>query len=135
MGEAAAADKKAAEYISLYGKDSQIERLQAEIDKWLNNIRREKMGKAQELKKDILKDFYLGKMETARVKLANLKLMAPNYEDSLYLEYLLNASEFLEQGMYAEAEKELVEALKIDPDSEEVKNLYDRLKEVIKLSE
>ncbi|MFH1414579.1 MAG: hypothetical protein ABIH89_00635 [Elusimicrobiota bacterium] len=135
MGEAAAAMEKAEEYRETYGTDDRVEDLKREIDRWLNNVRKEKLGRAEDLKKDILVEFYHGRLDQARIKLANLKLLAPKYEDAYYLEYLLNASNLLEKGEYTQAEEELVNALKINPDSIEVRDLYNRLKEVMKLSE
>ena len=109
--------------------------MEKDIEKWLNKVRKEKLGRAKDFKKEILTDYYQGNLEQALIKLANLKLLAPNYEDVDYLDYLLNAGVLLEQGKYKEAEEKLVKALQIDPDSQEVRDLYNRLREVIKLSE
>lgn len=134
MGEIAAAKQKVDEYIKKYGVNDKIQGLSKDIQNWLNNMRKEKLGRSEELKREILMNHYQGKFRQARVKLENLKLLAPNYEDVSYLEHILNAADFLEQGKYIEAEKELIEALQIDPDSKEVKALHNRLKEVLKLS-
>ncbi len=135
MGEIAASNGLADEYIQKYGTDVRVQSLKREIGRWLNNVRKEKLGRSDDLKKDILKDYYQGRLDDARIKLENLKLLAPNYEGGKYLEYLLNAANYLESEKYNEAEAELIKALKINPDSKEVGALYSRLKEVIKLSE
>ncbi len=135
MGEVAAAKEKVNEYIKKYGTDEKIESLNQDIENWLNKVREEKLGSAEELKKEILMDYYQGRLEQALIKHQNLKLLAPNYEEVYYLECILNAGVFLEQGKYMEAEEELIKALKVNPDSKEVEGLYNRLKEVIKLNE
>ncbi|MFW6172414.1 MAG: tetratricopeptide repeat protein, partial [Elusimicrobiota bacterium] len=135
MGEIAQAKKKADEYIKKYGNDEKISALVQNIQNWLNMQRKEKLGRAKELQKEILKDYYHGKIEQAFVKLENAELLAPNYEEIKYLRHLLNARVLLEEGEYKQAEQELVKALKFNPDSKEVKNLHNRLLEVMNLSE
>lgn len=135
MGEVAAAQGKANEYTYKFGTDDRIKNLEYNISKWLDRTRKEKIGRAEDFKREILKKYYQGKIEQALIHLENLKLIAPGYEEIPYLENLLNARIFLEDGKYLEAEDALIEALKINPDSNEVKELHNRLKEVIKLSE
>lgn len=135
MGEVAAARGKVNTYKNKFGNDDKIMRLENDINRWLNKMREEKFGKAEEFKKDILKDFYQGNLEQAVIKLDNLKLIAPSYEGVLYLEHILAAGLLLEEGKYTDAEDNLINALKIDPDSKEVRDLYSRLKEVMRLSE
>jgi len=130
----ASAQAKISEYVNAYGEDRRITELKDDVEKWLDKERKEKIGRAKEIKKEIMKDYFRGKITDARIKLENAKLLAPNYEDLQFLEHLLNARELLEQGEYKKSEEELVEALKIDPDSQEVKDLHKRLQEVLKLS-
>ncbi|MEA3505946.1 MAG: hypothetical protein U9R36_00385 [Elusimicrobiota bacterium] len=133
--EIARAKKTVEKYISKYGQDSRIENIQADIKQWLDRKREESMGRAEELKKEVLKNYHQGRINEARRKIENMKLLAPNYDQTLYLEHLIKARVLLESGFYEEAEDELVEALKINPDSEEVLRLYRRIREVIRLSE
>ncbi|NLB34816.1 MAG: hypothetical protein GX817_03240 [Elusimicrobia bacterium] len=123
------------EYSSLYGRDERIEGLEADINDWVERMRVLNLGRAQILKKEILRDFYAGRIKQARISLENAKILAPYFEDLNYLEHLIKARELLEEGEYIRAETHLVEALKINPDSSDVKNLYKRLQEVIKLSD
>ncbi|MFC2091166.1 hypothetical protein ACFLTD_00145, partial [Elusimicrobiota bacterium] len=81
MGEVAEARKQVVLYIEKYGKDQKITGLEDDIEKWLNKVRKDKMGLAAELKEEILTDYYHGRLEEARVKVENLQLIAPNYED------------------------------------------------------
>jgi tetratricopeptide (TPR) repeat protein len=135
LEDIASAIRKIDEYIEKYGRDSKINNLEQDIDNWLDKVRKENMGKADILKKEIMKDYYQGKLEHAIIKLNNLKLLAPNYESVEFLDSLLQAGIYLESGKYSEAESELIKALKMEPDSKEVIDLYNRLQEVMKLSE
>ena len=134
-GDMSAAKEKIELYINDYGLDDRMSALKSDIDDWLNRMRKEKFGRAEELKKEILRDYYQGKIKEAVVKLENAKLLAPNYVDLKYLEHLLNARILLEEGKFQQAEEELIQALKINPDSKEVINLHGRIRKVIKLSE
>ncbi|MFC2061262.1 hypothetical protein ACFLUV_02000 [Elusimicrobiota bacterium] len=135
MGEVAIAKEKVAEYKEKFGIDEKIKGMEANIEQWLSKVREEKMGRIKELKKEILKCYYQEKIEEAFMKLKNLRIIAPYYEETKYLEHLLNARVYLEEGDYRIAEQELIEALKINPESKEVKDLHKRIQEVIKLSE
>jgi len=125
----------AEEYASLYGRDVRIKGLEADINDWVERMRVLNLGRAQTLKNDILRDFYAGRIRQARISLENAKILAPYYEELKYLEHLIRARELMEEGEYVRAESHLVEALKINPDSTDVRNLYNRLQEVIKLSD
>ncbi len=132
-GRMAAARRKAEQYKEKYGYDSRIRDLESDISQWLEKVRQEKMGRARELEKEILKAYYRENIEKAVILMDNLELIAPNYEEALYLRHLLNARLLLEKGEYEQAEDELVEALKINPDSEDVRALHRRLREVLRL--
>ncbi len=131
----ALASQSVQQYVEKYGEDKRVLELNTDITEWLNEKREKNMGRADELKKEILKDYYRGKINEAQRKLSNMKLLAPNYEGTAYLTHLIKARLLLEEGKYRESENELVEALKINPDGEEVIGLHKRLQEVLKLSE
>ena len=134
-GRIASSKRKINEYIIKYGEDERIEKLSYDIRDWLEKVRKEKMGRVRELEKEILKAYYSQRIEKAFILLDNLKIIAPNYEEVLYLEHLLKARVMLEEGSYAQAEDELVKALKINPESQDVRDLHRRLREVLKLEE
>jgi hypothetical protein len=134
-GDYMSAIKDIEEYRNKYGSDHLIEELDRDLDEMLDKIRKEKIGRAHELKREILVDFYNGNYNKANIKLNNLKILAPNYDQIEYLEHVFRANELIENGSFEEAEIELIEAMKMDPDSREVKTMYHRMKEVIRLSE
>ncbi len=132
-GRVASADRKVREYIENYGREERVIRLENDIRDWLEKVRQEKMGRARELEKEILKAYYREQIGRAFILMDNLKLIAPHYEEALYLEHLLKARVLLEDGKYEQAEDELVQALKINPDSRDVRDLHRRLREVLRL--
>ncbi len=132
-GRVAAADRKVSRYIENYAREERIIRLEEDIRNWLEKVRQEKMGRAREFEKEILTAYYREQIDKAFVLMDNLKLIAPQYEEALYLEHLLKARVLLEDGKYEQAEDELVEALKINPDSQDVRDLHRRLREVLRL--
>jgi tetratricopeptide (TPR) repeat protein len=106
----ALANQLVQKYMEEYGKDKRILEIRDDIREWINKKREKNMGRVGELKNEILKDYYQGQIKEARRKL-------------------------LEEGKYQQSEDELVEALKINPDSVEVIDLHKRLQEVLKLNE
>ncbi len=122
-------------YRERYGADRRITELEEDIREWKERARILNLGRASEMKKEILREYYAGRIRQARVKLENAKLLAPYYEELWYLDHLIKARELLEEGEYLEAESHLVEALKLNPDSRDVLSLYRRIQEVIDLGE
>ncbi len=135
LGRIAEAESKASEYVSRFKEEERIQKLMEDIQEWVDKKREEKLGRAKEIKDRILRFFHQGRIEQAKIELENAKLLAPNFEDLDYIEHLLRARTFLEEGDYLKSEEELIEALKINPDSRVVRALYERIQEVLRLSD
>ncbi|MGM0441183.1 MAG: hypothetical protein ACQEQC_02045 [Elusimicrobiota bacterium] len=133
--EIARARAKKEEYVQEYGADERINELKQDINRWLAENRKEKLEQAEKLESKVLEFYYQGRIDDARKELENIKVLAPEYGPIKYLEHLLRAQELLEEGEYSAAEQELVEALKLNPDSDHVPALHRRLQEVLKLRE
>ncbi len=133
--EIARAIEKKEKYIQLYGEDDRILQFEQDIKYWLAKNRKERLEQAEKLENKVLEYYHKGLIEEAVNELDNIKVLAPAYSPIAYLEHLLKARVLLEEGKYEQAEQELVESLKINPDGEHVPALHRRLQEVLRLRE